>query len=105
MERAAIETVGRRIRELLQAEKRRIVGEIREYPRPIAACDLQFNALLEKRAGILRELERLDDAIEQCARLEDWRWLDELVYSTCFLDDETRQRLASGVGEGVDARA
>jgi hypothetical protein len=32
-------------------------AEIAAYPRPIAGCDAQFNALLEERARLARELE------------------------------------------------
>lgn len=45
----------------LQAEKQRVDDEIRNYPRPIAACDLQFNYFLEERARIAYELERMHE--------------------------------------------
>jgi hypothetical protein len=32
-------------------------AEIAAYPRPIAGCDAQFNALLEERARLVKELE------------------------------------------------
>jgi hypothetical protein len=48
-------------RKALQAQKQRTDEEIRSYPRPIAACDLQFNYLLEERARIARELGRLHE--------------------------------------------
>jgi hypothetical protein len=41
---------------ILQTEKARLVEEIRSYPRPIAACDAQFNYLLERRDSIERAL-------------------------------------------------
>ena len=44
----------------LQWEKRRIDQEIRDYPTPIAACDAQFNFLLEERARIKQELVELE---------------------------------------------
>jgi predicted nuclease with TOPRIM domain len=43
----------------LETEKRRINEEIRNYPTPIAACDEQFNSLLEEQARIVQELDRL----------------------------------------------
>ena len=36
--------------------------EIREYPTPIARCDLHLAALLEERARLVASLERLDEA-------------------------------------------
>jgi len=46
-------------RRLLEEEKRRLDAEIRAYPTPIPRCDAQFNHLFERRAEIVRELERL----------------------------------------------
>jgi len=43
----------------LESEKRRINEEIRNYPTPIAGCDVQFNSLLEEQAKIGQELDRL----------------------------------------------
>ncbi len=52
----------------LQADKKRIDEEIRTYPRPIAACDVQFNYLLEERARMASELDRmLEDAQKHSA--------------------------------------
>jgi hypothetical protein len=57
---AAPQSVDRR--QLLEEEKRRLDAEIRAYPTPIPRCDAQFNHLLERRAEIVRELERLGNA-------------------------------------------
>ena len=43
----------------LEAEKRRLYEEIRNYPTPIAGCDQQFNYLLEQQARIAAELHRI----------------------------------------------
>lgn len=56
----APQTVDRR--RLLEEEKRRLDAEIRAYPTPIPRCDAQFNHLFERRAEVVRELERLDKA-------------------------------------------
>jgi hypothetical protein len=56
--RALLESAWERI----QAQKKRIDEEIRNYPRPIAACDLQFNYLLEERARTAGELNRVYEA-------------------------------------------
>jgi chorismate mutase len=42
----------------LRAQKDRIDAEISAYPRPITACDAQFNALLAERARLAEALER-----------------------------------------------
>lgn len=43
----------------LEAEKRLVYEEIRNYPTPITACDEQFNHLLEKQARVIAELNRV----------------------------------------------
>lgn len=54
-----METISQNTREQLEAERHRINEEIRNYPTPIAGCDAQFNFLLEERARISQELDRL----------------------------------------------
>lgn len=44
----------------LQAAKRLIFQELRDYPPQVAGCDLHFKALAEKRDAVCRELDRLD---------------------------------------------
>jgi hypothetical protein len=43
----------------LEAERRAVYDEIKSYPRPIPACDVQFNTLLDERARLDAELARL----------------------------------------------
>ena len=47
-------SVWNRIRAHLENEKTKIYEEIRNYPRPVPACDQQFNYLLEERARRFR---------------------------------------------------
>jgi hypothetical protein len=48
----------------LEAEKRRLYEEIRNYPTPIAGCDQQFNYLLEQQARVTAELNRIRASTE-----------------------------------------
>ena len=48
------------LRDRLQAVKRPIFQELRDYPPQVAGCDLHFKALVEKRDAICRELDRLE---------------------------------------------
>jgi hypothetical protein len=50
------------LRRRLAALAESVAAEIRAYPRPITACDAQFNHLLELRRVLPDELERLDAA-------------------------------------------
>ena len=52
------------VRSQLEAEKRRLDEEIRNYPTPIPRCDAQFNHLFEERERILHELARLKEEDE-----------------------------------------
>jgi hypothetical protein len=52
----------------LEIEKRRLYEEIRTYPTPIAACDQQFNYLLEQQARVNAELDRVRAAIAALAQ-------------------------------------
>ncbi len=37
-----------------------VADEIRDYPTPVAGCDVQYNRLLSRRSQIARALEALD---------------------------------------------
>ncbi|MEX2115090.1 MAG: hypothetical protein WD845_17985 [Pirellulales bacterium] len=45
--------------QFLEAERRRLYEEIRNYPTPIAGCDQQFNHLLEQQARIIAKLHQI----------------------------------------------
>ena len=47
-------------RRLLEQRLAELSAELRAYPTPIARCDLHLPALLEERAAVLAELNRLD---------------------------------------------
>ena len=50
------------LRRGLEALATSVAAEIRAYPRPITACDAQFNHLLELRRLVPLELQRLEAA-------------------------------------------
>jgi hypothetical protein len=57
------------IRAHLSSRRRALAEEIGRHPRPITACDVHFNRLLEERAALAGELDRLDALIESSAVL------------------------------------
>lgn len=59
------EAAWKHIKQHLEAEKLRIFQEIRQYPPPIPACDVQFNSLLAERATILQELGYVEEILKQ----------------------------------------
>jgi hypothetical protein len=50
------------LRHHLEALATSVAAEIRTYPRPITACDAQFNHLLELRRLVPEEMRRLEAA-------------------------------------------
>jgi hypothetical protein len=61
------------LRRRLEALAQSVAAEIQTYPRPITACDAQFNHLLELRRVMPFELERLDiAAADPRSRVEDF---------------------------------
>jgi hypothetical protein len=52
----------------LKKARRSILAQIRNYPPPIAACDQQFNYLLEQRDRIAGALSRLASVRRQVRR-------------------------------------
>ena len=50
------------IRAVLENRKNSLCRTLRNYPQPIAGCDVQFNHLAEQRDGVFRELARLEAA-------------------------------------------
>jgi len=57
------------IRAHLSSHRRALAEEIGRHPRPITACDVHFNRMLEERAALAGELDRLDALIENSAIL------------------------------------
>lgn len=74
----------------LEGLRRRTSKEIHDYPSPIAGCDAQFNHLLERRTGIVGELQRLTQLGEGRVTVREF---DAFLASSVYLDEETRQAL------------
>jgi hypothetical protein len=93
-ESALAESMWKRIENDLEAQRLRIYEEIKNYPRPIPACDLQFNHLLEKRAGILQEMDRMHEAQEE--RLGGaLNLLQNFIRASSYLDGEVRETITA----------
>jgi hypothetical protein len=91
-----VKSVWQSIRTRLESEKKSIADEIKNYPRPIPACDQQFNFLLEERTRIVRELERLD-----VASRESLTSCDPEGGIEAFL--QSPSSLAAGAGQAIRA--
>ena len=45
----------------LLARRQALAEEIARHPRPITGCDVHFNRLLEERAALSEEIDRLEN--------------------------------------------
>lgn len=89
-----IKAVWQSIRHLLEDEKRRIVQEIRHYPPPIPACDVQFNSLLAERATILQELGQVEEVLKSSGTNADpISLLDEFLSASHFITGDVEQNI------------
>ena len=48
------------LRNALLRRRQAIAEEIGRHPRPITACDVHFNRLLEERAALTEQIDRLE---------------------------------------------
>jgi hypothetical protein len=98
IESTPLDSIWKQIRAHIEAERQKIHQEIKNYPRPIPACDLQFNHLLEKRAGICQDLDRMDEAARARAETDDTlTLLAELIRSFSCIGPEMKAKITSAV--------
>lgn len=95
-----VESELQEIRKALVARKEEIKQAIREYPRPITACDDQFNLLLEQRATITREIVRFDREMAQIRLAADGRKaLEAFVAGSLFASAVAGKRASPQAGD------
>jgi hypothetical protein len=91
-----------RIKACLEEARHQIHDEIRTYPRPIPACDQQFNYLLERRARVSHELALLDEAsAESPASGDSMARIDGFIDSSTCLEENAKQGIRSYLREGL----
>jgi hypothetical protein len=91
-----------RIREHLGRQKQQVYEEIKQYPRPIPACDQQFNYLLEERARLSRELSRVVEALqESLTRGDALALIDQFLASSGSFTEDAKQAIRSSWREGL----
>ena len=84
------------IRSFLYVELESVETEIRTYPKPIPACDLQFNFLLEKRAEVSRALTRMHKTHHKGLSEKVLTTLvDELLASAAIFDEKEKDNVRS----------
>ncbi len=91
-----IQSAWDQIRAQLETEKARLYEAIGTYPPPIAACDQQFNFLLEERTRVSQELDRLNEAAAAGFTAKDSiERMEEFIRSTRYVDSEVEQTILS----------
>jgi chorismate mutase len=102
-ELASMESVLKRMRGHLESERRRVNEDIRKYPTPIPACDAQFNYLLEERAKIAEELDRLKALAEEVlTRRARFEGIGEFITSSNYINGEAEQKIRSSMLSVLD---
>lgn len=81
----------------LERVRGKILEEIRSYPPPIAACDQQFNHLLEQRDRISAEIRRLASVRGGTAEGGDAKVLVDFLGACPWIDDALRIRLTNAL--------
>jgi hypothetical protein len=95
-----VKSVWEAIRTHLENAKNQLYEQIRNYPRPIPACDQHFNYLLQERTRILRELGRMDGAFqESLTRTDSLELIDAFIKSSSYLGGDAGQRIRSSLKE------
>src|SRR5262245_10900749 len=85
-----------RIRAHLEDKAHQLYEEIKQYPRPIPACDQQFNFLLEERARLSQALDQMEEASRASLTQRDPLGLiDAFITSCSHMDVDTGQQIRS----------
>ena len=87
------ESVWDEIRIRLERRRDEILERIGGYPTPIPACDVDFNGLLEERARVFEELDRLPTLKRRDSRSRDSNVIQEFLASCTSLSEDDRHAL------------
>ncbi len=91
---ASAQIIWQQIRTQLESTRQRISGEISNYPAPRPACDADFNHLLEERARISDELNRLHVAAN-AAPENAGQQIEAFISASSYLDDAGKRKIRS----------
>lgn len=89
----------------LNSERERIYAEIHAYPPPIPACDAQFNYLIEKRAFVTQELNRVRAlAGNRPSADENTRLLHEYITTSQILSQFAKAEILTALDRTTQSR-
>jgi hypothetical protein len=96
-QQAGLALIGQ-IESALQQSKQRLDEEIKSYPRPITACDVQFDHALEEQARIRQALTRAETLFTDHSRHDDFvRAVGEFIDTCPDLTAESKRQLKSSL--------
>ena len=96
VEAKSLEPILHEIKALLESKRFGISEEIRKYPAPIPGCDQHFNYMLEERARISDELNRVVKLFTSQPACQDRiESIAEFVRSSPDLDDDAKRAIRS----------
>jgi len=81
------------IRTRLERRRDEILERIGSYPTPIPACDVDFNRLLEERARVFEELDRLATLKRRESHGRNSNVIQEFIASCTSLSEDDRHAL------------
>ena len=86
----------RAMTEHLETNKRTLLEEIKHYPRPITACDAQFNYLLEVRLQLSRDIRQVRVMAEMDLRdlteVGGLKGIFDFITNATTIHDEVKDR-------------
>ena len=91
---AESQIIWQQIKTQLESARQRIIDQISNYPAPRPACDADFNHLLEERARISDELNRLHTAAST-APANAHEQIEAFIATSNYLDDECKRHILS----------
>ena len=84
----------------LENARRQVQEEIRHYSPPIPACDADFNHLLEERARIGEELNRMQVAAgKSLSSTDSITLIEEFILSSNYMTDKAKHEIRSCLNE------
>jgi hypothetical protein len=92
------QSIWRQIRAHLEEARQRLSTEISNYPAPRPACDADFNHLLEERARIADELNRLPTAAT-LAPAKARHEIEAFITESPFLDTAGKRKFGAMLGK------
>jgi hypothetical protein len=96
-QQAGLALIGQ-IESALQQSRQRIDEEIKNYPRPITACDVQFDHALEEQARVRQAMKRAETLFTDYSGHDDLvQAVGEFIDTCSCLSAESKRQIKSSL--------